>query len=290
MDSFASGFAGVDEAGDTSSFVTYLDLIHSMPFFKDCKRRSYDALGVRPGAAVLEIGCGNGVDAAALAGIAGPEGHVIGIDVSRTMLTSAQAKKNPGSHCPGFILSDASHLAFADNSFDAVRTDRVLQHTTDIFAVLKEMARVTRPSGKIVVFEPDWETFVLWPGKREVTRKILNFWCDHIPNGWAGRALPAAFSEAGLEAITVTPMSLVITDLPLARRVFDLETTLSLAVQAGALDACEAEIFAGEQVQAGAAGRFFSSLTFYLVTGTKRYLPDLLRKQNSRRSGRSRRF
>jgi len=270
MDSFASGFAGVDAAGDANSFVTYLDLIHSMPFFKDCKRRSYEALGVCPGAAVLEIGCGNGVDAAALAAMAGEKGRVIGIDVSRTMLAPAQAKNTAGSSRPGYVLSDASHLAFADNSFDAVRTDRVLQHTKDVFAVLREMARVTRPAGKIVVFEPDWETFVIWPGEREVTRKILNFWCDHIPNGWAGRSLPAACAGAGLDDITVTPLCLVITSLPLARRVFDLETTLSLAVRAGVLDSREAESWAEEQAQAGDAGRFFSSLTFYLVTGTKR--------------------
>ncbi|HNX16769.1 MAG TPA: methyltransferase domain-containing protein [Methanoregula sp.] len=270
MDSFASGFAGVDAAGDSGSFVSYLDLIHSMPFFRDCKRRSYEAMRIHPGATVLEIGCGNGVDAVALAGIAGPGSRVIGIDVSRTMLASAQVKNSAGSPLPGYVLSDASHLAFADKSFDAVRADRVLQHTKDIFTVVKEMARVTRPMGKIVVFEPDWETFVLWPGNRGVTRKILNFWCDHIPNGWAGRSLPAAYADAGLRDITVTPLCLVITDLTLAKRVFDLETTLSLAVQAGILDAREAECWAGEQEEAGTAGQFFSSLTFYMVTGTKR--------------------
>jgi len=270
MDSFASGFAGVDAAGDANSFVTYLDLIHSMPFFRDCKRRSYEEMRIRPGSAVLEIGCGNGVDANVLAGMAGAGGKVIGIDVSRTMLSSARGKNTTGHSSPGYVMADAAHLAFTDNSFDAVRTDRVLQHTSDIFTVLKEMARVTRPSGKIVVFEPDWETFVLWPGKREVARKILNFWCDHIPNGWAGRTLPAAFSDAGLEGVTVTPRCLVITDLALAKRVFDLDTTLTLAVGAGVLDSREAESWAGEQAQAGAAGRFFSSLTFYLVTGTKK--------------------
>jgi len=269
MDSFASGFAGVDAAGDANSFVTYLDLIHSMPFFKDCKRRSYEEMRIRPGSAVLEIGCGNGVDANVLAGMAGAGGNVIGIDVSRTMLASARGKSTAGHPSPGYVMADAAHLAFADNSFDAVRTDRVLQHTKDIFAVVKEMARVTRPAGRVVVFEPDWETFVLWPGEREVTRKILNFWCDHIPNGWAGRSIPAACAEAGLRDITITPRCLVITDLALAKRVFDLDTTLSLAVRAGILDAREAECQAKEQEKSAAAGQFFSSLTFYFVTGTK---------------------
>ena len=92
MDSFASGFAGVDGAGDARSFVTYLDLIHSMPFFQECKRQSYQNLGVRPGASVLEIGCGNGVDATILASMAGTDGRVIGIDVSSTMLASARSR------------------------------------------------------------------------------------------------------------------------------------------------------------------------------------------------------
>jgi ubiquinone/menaquinone biosynthesis C-methylase UbiE len=269
MDSFASGFAGVDGAGDSGSFVTYLDLIHSMPFFQECKRRSYEKLAIRPGASVLEIGCGNGVDATILAGMAGPAGQVIGIDVSSTMLASARARDCAGS-TPGYMLCDASALAFSTESFDAVRADRVLQHTKDPSVVIREMARVTRQAGKIVVFEPDWETFVLWPGEREVTRKILNFWCDHIPTGWAGRSLYAGFSAAGLSDVEVTPVCLVLTSLPLARKIFDLETTVSLAAQAGIVSSRQAETWAEEHSRANATGQFFSSLTFYLVTGTKR--------------------
>jgi ubiquinone/menaquinone biosynthesis C-methylase UbiE len=270
MDSFASGFASVDGTGDARSFVSYLDLIHSMPFFQECKRQSYRNLAIRPGASVLEIGCGNGVDATVLAGMAGPSGQVIGIDVSSTMLASARSRDGVCSPHPGYVLCDASNLAFADETFDAVRADRVLQHTKDPAIVLREMARVIRPAGKIVVFEPDWETFVLSPGERVVTRRILNFWCGRIPSGWAGRSLFAAFTAAGLRDVDMTPMTLVLTSLPLARRVFDLETTVSLAARAGIVSSLEAETWVGEQVRADADGQFFSSLTFYLVTGTKR--------------------
>jgi ubiquinone/menaquinone biosynthesis C-methylase UbiE len=271
MDSFASGFATVDGAGDTGSFVSYLDLVHSLPFFQECKRLSYQGLAIRPGASVLEIGCGHGVDAAILSGMAGPDGRVIGIDVSSTMLASARARGNTrGATEPGYLLCDAAHLAFPHATFDAVRADRVLQHTKDPAAVVREMARVTGPGGRIVVFEPDWETFVLSPGERNVTRRILHFWCDRIPSGWVGRSLYGAFRAAGLSEVSAEPLNLVITDLPLAKKIFDLATTTSLAVKAGIVSSREAAAWSDAQVRAFESGQFFSSLTFYLVTGTKR--------------------
>lgn len=271
MDSFASGFAAVDGAGDTGSFVTYLDLVHSIPFFRDCKQRSYQKLALRPGSSVLEIGCGNGVDAAILAGMAGPEGRVVGIDVSSTMLAAARARPGEeGAPAPAYLLCNAAQLAFPDDTFDGVRADRVLQHTHDPVAVVREMARVTRPGGRMVIFEPDWETFVLSPGDCGVTRSILNFWCDRIPTGWAGRTLYGAFRAAGLCALAAEPRTLMINDLSLARKIFDLPTTTSLAVNAGIVSARDAEQWTEEHARADAAGQFFSSLTFYLVTGMKR--------------------
>jgi len=269
MDSFASGFARVDGTGDAGSFVSYLDLVHSLPFFRDCKQKSFQSLAIRPGASVLEIGCGNGVDAGVLAGMAGPEGRVVGIDVSSTMLEAARGTTR-GATEPGYLLCDAAQLAFSGSAFDAVRADRVLQHTKDPAAVVREMARVTRAAGRIAVVEPDWETFVIAPGDPRATRTLLNSWCDRIPSGWAGRSLYGAFRAAGLADVVVEPATLVISDLALARRIFDLETTVSLAVRDGAVSSREAEDWTDGQERADACGQFFSSLTFYLVTGTKR--------------------
>jgi ubiquinone/menaquinone biosynthesis C-methylase UbiE len=270
MDSFASAFARVDQAGDSRSCVSCLDFISSLPFFQECKNRSFQELRVRPGVRVLEVGCGNGTDLGVLAGIVGREGQVTGIDASLTMLATAR-DRNTGrnANVPEFVRCDAAGLPFPDHTFDAVRADRVLQHTGSPPGVVLEMARVTRPSGRVVVFEPDWETLVLWPGDREVTRGILNFWCDRFPSGWAGRSLYASFKAAGLAEVTVVPLNLVLTDLSLAGRLYDLPTTLRLAVGAGIVSSGQAEDWTWEQAQADAAGQFFSSMTFYLVSGTR---------------------
>ncbi len=270
MDSFASAFARVDQAPDSRSCVSCLDFIHSLPFFQECKNRSFQELRVRPGARVLEVGCGNGTDLAVLAGLVGGEGRVTGIDASLTMLATARDRNTGGNaKVLDFVRCDAANLSFPDQAFDAARADRVLQHTKSPPGVIQEMARVTRPSGRVVVFEPDWETLVLWPGDREVTRSILNLWCDRFPSGWAGRSLYASFRAAGLAEVTVVPLNLVLPDLALAGRLYDLPTTLRLAVAAGVVSSRQAEDWTREQVQAGAAGQFFSSMTFYLVSGTR---------------------
>lgn len=269
MDSLASGFACVDDATDAKSFVHYLELIHSLPFFQECKKLSYQNLDIHPGSSILEIGCGNGVDAWRLAELSGPTGQVIGADVSSTMLISAKSATMSRSCSPEFLMSDAAILPFARDTFDGVRTDRVLQHTRDPAAVIREMTRVLHKGGKLVVFEPDWDSFGIWPGDREITRKVLNFWCDHIPSGWVGRAVSSAFVESGLSVIEIKPFVLTLQDLKIADQVFDLGNTISKAVESGIIDQEQAKRLQNELSSAAATGRFFSTLTFYLVTGTK---------------------
>jgi SAM-dependent methyltransferase len=150
-----------------------------------------------------------------------------------------------------------------------VRSDRVIQHTCDPFAVIREIFRVTRPGGTVVIFEPDWGTFSLWLADRDVSRSILQFWCDNIPSGWVGRSIYAACTDAGLFDISVEPMTLIITDLAIARKLFDLDTTFSQAVQRGIVTQKTVSEWEEDLIVADRKKQFFSSMTFFLVTGKK---------------------
>lgn len=269
MESFASGFARVDNTTDANSFIQYLDLIHSLSFFQECKNHSYEKLKLSTGDSVLEIGCGKGIDAKKLSEIVGEFGSAVGIDISSTMLCAARETAQTSPYHPEFLLCDGQQLAFHDATFHAVRADRVIQHTSNPFAVIREIARVTRSAGTVVVFEPDWGTFALWPGDRDMSRKILNFWCDSIPSGWVGRSLFAAFSKAGLVEIEVQPLTLTLTDLAITKKIYDLDTTFSHAVQKGIASLEEVESWVEDLTLADSRGQLFSSLTFFQVTGKK---------------------
>src|ERR1700745_192851 len=119
-DDLASGFKRVGRGADFAVFSRCLDLIESIPFFAECKRESYDLLGAAPGRRILDVGCGLGDDAAALAKFVTPGGPRLGLAGSRGMIEAARARHR-GVEGLTFEVADAAAMPFDDASFDACR-------------------------------------------------------------------------------------------------------------------------------------------------------------------------
>jgi ubiquinone/menaquinone biosynthesis C-methylase UbiE len=209
----ARGFRDVDAQPRREDFGAYLERF-ALTMAAE-KSASHALLEPERGQRLLDVGCGRGDDVRALAPRVGPDGSVVGIDISETLI--GEARQRGTDPCVRFHQADAHAMPFADASFDAARVERALQHVEDPARVLAEMARVVRPGGIIVASEPDWGTLAVDAADRDTTRELARLLCDrHIRNGWIGRQLPGHFARLGLVAIEVVPVTLAIRSFSLA--------------------------------------------------------------------------
>jgi arsenite methyltransferase len=107
---------------------------------------------INPGEAVLDIGCGAGVDAFVAARLVGPQGRVVGIDITDEMVDAARenlALLNLSN--VSFQVADAESLPFPDQDFDAVISNGVLNLTLNKEKALQEAYRVLKPGGRLMI-------------------------------------------------------------------------------------------------------------------------------------------
>jgi SAM-dependent methyltransferase len=241
------------------------------------KRRIRSLLELRPGHFVLDVGCGPGLDTAVVAQHISPTGRVAGIDYDASMIRRA---RTAGAHGADqrrvwYQVADATRIPYRTGTFDSCYCERVLQHTADAAAVVREMARVTKPGGTIVAADTDWGTLSIDAPDPALERAFVRFVGDTLHNGFAGRQLRRLMKTAGLNAVGIEMWPIVWTDYKVFRA-----TSLSLldmdrrAVDAGAVSAAALKRLDRALTDADRRGVFFASAAIVMArgrNGTRRY-------------------
>lgn len=176
------------------------------------------ALNLKPGAKVLDAGCGEGFVARYLSKHFSLE--VEGVDILDFNIARAK-RRSQGMDRVRFKLMDYAKLSYTNGSFDGLYTMETLVHAPDFTAALREFHRVLKPGGRLVLFEyslPPQKQ--LAPHKREIFRQIIEgsgMWSlPYFEHG----SFPAHLAAAGFSDIKVKDITARM--LPMAKRFHQL--------------------------------------------------------------------
>jgi SAM-dependent methyltransferase len=216
-------------------------------------------------ARVLEIGCGTGAVARALASQPGFSGKIIGIDHSLRFLDAARnfAQQEGVAERVEFRIGDAHRLEFPDASFDAAVAHTVISHVTEPEAVLRELARVVRPGGTVVVFDGDYASLTYALPDHELGRRMDRaLAAASFNNPLVMRDLPRLLPELGLTLTAAWGDA--VTEIGAWSFFKSFAETYAPAVAGAGLMPAEAvDAWLAAQRAAAGQGTFFASCNYY---------------------------
>ncbi len=266
---FRHQFDRVDKAADPDRFIEYLDAVRRTAFFREIKKRLLELMHLEVGQVAIDVGCGTGEDVLAIEASVGPGGCAVGVDISANMVAHAVNRARQQSSRAHFITADVEKLPFHNEQFNAVRAERLLQHSHDPYTAVKEMVRIIKPDGRLVIWEGDLDLLVIDAPDYDTSRIMQRFICDQFQNGSVGHRLYRMFLDAGLANVHSMPLAAEITDFDLIESAFDLSESATLAVERGLLESQRARLWIESLEQAGQLGRFFSAVGGFITCGTK---------------------
>lgn len=257
-----NAFTAIDDTGQTATYIAALEAFDRIGQLQELKHLEREM--VRPGSAILDVGCGFGLETVPLARRAGSGGMVCGIDRSEQFIAEAQRRASKQGLAIDYRVGDAAQLPYADNSFDHVRAERLLIYFDDVETVLAGMRRVLRPNGVIALIEPEFCTTTVNVSDRALVRRIMAHEAETaVAQSWLPGRLATMLADLDFADISIASRVLVFPQ-QLAADYF--LGAAAKAANAGAISDGELTAWTAEIRRLLGAGRLFASEGYFLFT------------------------
>jgi ubiquinone/menaquinone biosynthesis C-methylase UbiE len=251
--------------------VTRLEARGKHPRFAEMLREYVDAMAIDSVRSVLDLGCGTGVAARAIARRPGFSGRVTGIDRSPHLIGAAVrlAHEDGVDATVDFRAGDSHSLELRDAEFDAVVAHTLFSHLDDPRSVLMEIVRVLKPGGMVGIFDGDYASLTFASDDPVVGKAtdetIIN---AIVTNPRVMRQMPQLLREAGLQLVAY--FAYVVPDV--GRADFwdtSIKSLIKLLPKAGAMTESEAADWAGAMLRRSDEGTFFGACNYYGYVAAK---------------------
>jgi SAM-dependent methyltransferase len=267
---FPDSWRDVDGQPDAVQLGRALELRGRAPSQRRLRRRFLRFVPVRPGQRVLEVGAGTGVVLRDVAALVGRRGQVVGLEPSAGLRAQAHrlCRRAPGG--PIAVRAGlGTRLPFRDAGFDVTLAVTVLLHVAEPARVVAEMARVTRPGGRVAVQDQDFGMVAAAHPDRQTTEHIMRGVAEAVyEEPHSGRRLPALLLDAGLTGVRLLTDVYQDTRLDPFSRSF-LERRAANAVRFGLLDAPAAQAWLDGFTELAARGAFVLTMNYYGAVGVR---------------------
>ena len=253
------------DATTIQRFVDRLEFRGGDPTFIGYRNAYLDLLDLPSTTTVLDVGCGTGVVARAIAARDDFDGTVTGIDQSPEFIAAAgrlAAKDRVGNRVE-LLVGDAHQLDFPAASFEVAVAHTLISHVRDPMTVLTEVARVVRPGGRVAIFDGDYASLTFGCSDPELGQAVepaLQSMIMSVPR--VMRDIPRLLPTAGLHLVTTQAHAYA----EAGSSTFFLnlaETYAPLASSAGQLPAALVDAWLSDQRRSAKAGTFFAACNYY---------------------------
>jgi ubiquinone/menaquinone biosynthesis C-methylase UbiE len=244
---------------------TRLEARRENPFFTRVMKEYLDAMHIDSAKTVLDMGCGTGVAARAIARRPGFAGKITAIDISPYLVdVGARLAEEEGiGDCVDFRAGDMQQLDILEGAFDAVILHTLVSHVTDPFSFLKEAARVVKPGGMVGIFDGDYATLTFSHHDPEQGKAFDEAIVNTLfASPRVMRQMMRLIRDAGLELVTSFPY--VLAEIGKADYYLPaIESFRKLLPLAGTMAEKEAEALADTLLKDSEEGIFFGANNFY---------------------------
>jgi SAM-dependent methyltransferase len=267
-------FQRVDELEDSTveRIVDRLEYRGTSPVFAEMRDAYLDEIGLADAERVIEIGCGTGVVARAIAKRSEFVGDLYATDLTEAFIEAAVgfAESDGVGDRIRFAVGDSNQITDVEGGYDIVVGHTLISHVADPGGLIAEAARVLRPGGRLVLFDGDYAGMVVGTGTdTELDAQVMTALTETAcANPSVLRAMPRMLRDHGFELASVQDH--VYSEVGNSEFFLGLAEYAALIIPgAGGLTGSDVDRWLAGLRQANADGVYFGASNYYTYIATK---------------------